>query len=614
MKISRIKSSLCALLIAASGFSVHGGTESGLVFSPERPILDVTATGGEVEVGLDLSPEIKAQLKGRGTILLNISVSPQLQVRRGLPVRIDYNGPVTTVRNRFVLGKNPAAPREPGEFAEYFLIASGEEKLGLGTVSPVWFPDGRIITRSLVTGTQVLVRGPYYPAVKAYLSRRPATAAWDDTSTIDGVSALVRYLVPASALDTWLPLLDRPEDVAAAHQLGLSPSYLVGWDSRDLVNPFGAFNLREAGWPSSAAYWAQLQDYNSSVQPVEGNFAFSFGERVPPKEFLRLLDTLPSDLVTGERDYEIANRYQRDEGTKNLTALGLNATEILDAFQRDYLFEDFYPVNPTVLGVMGQTYADPTWRADAPLAVVVMSREVSEGTFSENRVLARLAKTHRLVVGQANTSDDLLKITSSAIKRHGLADVLVLSGHGNSTFAAVLGIEPATFAALSGTLHPQATIILSACSTGEWVPGDVNVAAALRDALPGRTVIAATALINGAYVNYLPDTPTRADRYRVFMMGSGLLQAQPMIITPDRIRLRQGRATTIRLTATSAPQRYVASNLPVGLKLNTTTGVIYGVPRRAGSFAVTIQAINSGGTGKKTIQLQVAAVRQAFPR
>jgi hypothetical protein len=125
MKISRIKSSLCALLIAASGFSVHGGTESGLVFSPERPILDVTATGGEVEVGLDLSPEIKAQLKGRGTILLNISVSPQLQVRRGLPVRIDYNGPVTTVRNRFVLGKNPAAPREPGEFAEYFLIASG---------------------------------------------------------------------------------------------------------------------------------------------------------------------------------------------------------------------------------------------------------------------------------------------------------------------------------------------------------------------------------------------------------------------------------------------------------------------------------------------------------
>lgn len=66
---------------------------------------------------------------------------------------------------------------------------------------------------------------------------------------------------------------------------------------------------------------------------------------------------------------------------------------------------------------MGQTYADPTWRADAPLAIVVMSREVSEGTFSENRVLARLAKTHRLVVGQANTSDDLLKITSSVSRR-----------------------------------------------------------------------------------------------------------------------------------------------------------------------------------------------------
>lgn len=208
----------------------------------------------------------------------------------------------------------------------------------------------------------------------------------------------------------------------------------------------------------------------------------------------------------------------------------------------------------------------------------------------------------------------LLPPLTSAIQRHGFADVLVLSGHGNSTFAAVLGIEPATFAALSGTLHPEASIILSACSTGEWVPGNVNVAAALRDALPGRTVIAANALINGAYINYLPDATTRAGRYRVFMMGSGLLQEPPVITNPGRIRLRQSRAATIRLTATSAPQRYVASNLPVGLKLNTTTGVIYGVPRRAGSFAVTIHAINSGGTGKKTIQLEVAAVPQAFPR
>src|SRR6185369_17030075 len=70
---------------------------------------------------------------------------------------------------------------------------------------------------------------------------------------------------------------------------------------------------------------------------------------------------------------------------------------------------------------------------------------------------------------------------------------------------------------------------------------------------------------------------------------------------------QQGQFFTYTITASNDPVTFSASGLPLGLSLDTSTGVISGPPVLSGSFAVTIGAANQYGSDSQTLMLNLAS-------
>ena len=68
-----------------------------------------------------------------------------------------------------------------------------------------------------------------------------------------------------------------------------------------------------------------------------------------------------------------------------------------------------------------------------------------------------------------------------------------------------------------------------------------------------------------------------------------------------------GTAFTYQITASGNPTAYSATDLPAGLTVNTTTGLISGAPTTVGSSSATIGATNSSGTKTITLMISVTA-------
>lgn len=60
-----------------------------------------------------------------------------------------------------------------------------------------------------------------------------------------------------------------------------------------------------------------------------------------------------------------------------------------------------------------------------------------------------------------------------------------------------------------------------------------------------------------------------------------------------------------QITASNNPTSFNATGLPQGLSVNTTTGLISGIPAENGTFNVTISATNAGGTGSALLVLTI---------
>ncbi|MDB6170478.1 MAG: Endoglucanase [Verrucomicrobia bacterium] len=68
------------------------------------------------------------------------------------------------------------------------------------------------------------------------------------------------------------------------------------------------------------------------------------------------------------------------------------------------------------------------------------------------------------------------------------------------------------------------------------------------------------------------------------------------------------------VAGTGVPSGYAATNLPPGLVINGTTGVISGTPTTAGTYVVTVTATNAAGSSTSTLTMVIAGTAGASSR
>lgn len=123
-------------------------------------------------------------------------------------------------------------------------------------------------------------------------------------------------------------------------------------------------------------------------------------------------------------------------------------------------------------------------------------------------------------------------------------------------------------------------------------------------------------------------TPTQAGTFSVQIgasnsagTGSAALQIQispilgtsPVITSNSTASAQVGGNFSYTIVATNSPTSYGASGLPSGLSLNATTGVISGKPTQAGTYALTLEANNAGGTGTRILVISVVSAVLPVP-
>lgn len=108
----------------------------------------------------------------------------------------------------------------------------------------------------------------------------------------------------------------------------------------------------------------------------------------------------------------------------------------------------------------------------------------------------------------------------------------------------------------------------------------------------------------------------RAFTFTLTFLLSGLLQSQdlqtilyqgPPVFRGARIAgSRPGTEFIFTVPATGArPITFSANNLPEGLKLDASTGIIRGVVKQAGSYEVKVSASNKNGTAEQILKIEI---------
>ena len=100
------------------------------------------------------------------------------------------------------------------------------------------------------------------------------------------------------------------------------------------------------------------------------------------------------------------------------------------------------------------------------------------------------------------------------------------------------------------------------------------------------------------------DFTTGAPNPRNSSFGSA---SPPAITSPGTASGTVGQSFSYQIAASNSPTSFNATNLPVGLAINTSTGLISGTPSLTGTTNTTLSATNPTGTGNKTLTITITA-------
>ena len=171
---------------------------------------------------------------------------------------------------------------------------------------------------------------------------------------------------------------------------------------------------------------------------------------------------------------------------------------------------------------------------------------------------------------------------------------------------------------LTLTVNPLAPVITSAATATATVDQSFSYTITANNT---PTSFAATGLPTGLSLNttsgLISGTPTAAGTKSVTISainggGTGtktltltVKLLPPLITSAATAAATVGQSFSYTITANNTPTSFAATGLPAGLSVNTTSGLISGTPTAAGTKSVTISAINTAGTGSKTLTVTV---------
>ncbi len=88
---------------------------------------------------------------------------------------------------------------------------------------------------------------------------------------------------------------------------------------------------------------------------------------------------------------------------------------------------------------------------------------------------------------------------------------------------------------------------------------------------------------------------------------TSVVSGAPVISGPTTVAATQGQAFSYQITATNNPTNFGAMNLPDGLTVNQTSGLISGTPTKTGTSVVPMAANNDAGSGQADLIIDVSA-------
>jgi hypothetical protein len=175
-------------------------------------------------------------------------------------------------------------------------------------------------------------------------------------------------------------------------------------------------------------------------------------------------------------------------------------------------------------------------------------------------------------------------------------------------------------AALVITINPPAPVITSVLSASGKVGAAFNyqITAANSPASFNASGLPAGLAVNtsNGVISGIPNSVTTANvaLSAVNVTGTGtaaliltINPPAPVITSALIISATVGQPFRYQIAAANSPTSFEAAGLPAGLGVDTSSGLISGIPVATGTVAVALSAANAGGTGTATAQFTVLA-------